>query len=822
MTGIPDTPRGKFPFLPWLVVLAAVLGYVVWDSFVVGSHLLRVTASYGVTVNPPATDPRSPTGYEDGQRSLVLPASAADTAHWVMQTQDMFARGEWRLRHVDYDNAPAGREVHWSSPVHWWLALTAWVDHLVSGRPIGISVERAILIAGPVSFVILLLGLVPLLARYFSPTAAMLAVVGAATTYPFYIDFVPGHAGHHAAVNFCCMATVLFMLAGSLRAAREPAARRTIRAWFIASGVTAATGLWISAATQTPVLIGVGLGLVAGTWLARTARPPLAWIQDPALLRLWGLAGGGMSLAAYAIEYFPSHLGFRLEVNHPLYALAFAGAGEALALGTRAMTDGIHTLTRREIMRGLAAAAAVAALPATLAMTSPGTFVVADPFVWHLHTDYISEFQGLVRYFISTKFSWNVVGLCVPMLLLVPPLVLVFRRATPPGARGLIAFALMPALVTLILGWTQVRWVGLAYALSVPAVAFFFQTLESPGAARRTTVILWTAACGLLLVPGAVSAVQRTRAGADFTNEEIRLLAQRDVAHWLRQRAGREPVVVAGAPDSTSNLVYQGGLSGLGTLYWENAEGLKNAAALFAAPTAEAAHAMARRLGVTHVVFFSWDAFEFAMVKLARGRPPESPLPTDSFMARLLAEPVPPPWLQAIPFTLPEHSALAGQQIRIWEVTPDQTAPEAAAHAANYYLETGKPEVAERLAPVLAGFGDDLAANVMLAGVASSRGNPDAFAAALGRVNALLSQAGSLSLGDRVHLVVVLTIGQQLDRARDQLQACLKQADEATLRKLTPGTLSDLLALAEAFHLDLPDPALHRLAESLVPPFRRK
>jgi hypothetical protein len=335
-------------------------------------------------------------------------------------------------------------------------------------------------------------------------------------------------------------------------------------------------------------------------------------------------------------------------------------------------------------------------------------------------------------------------------------------------------------------------------------------------------VILWTAACGLLLVPGAVSAVQRTRAAADFTNEEIRLLAQRDVAHWLRQRAGREPVVVAGAPDSTSNLIYQGGLSGLGTLYWENAEGLKHAAALFAAPTAEAAHAIARRLGVTHVVFFSWDAFEFAMVKLARGRPPESPLPTDSFIARLLAERVPPPWLQAIPFTLPEHPALAGQQIRIWEVTADQTAPEAVAHAANYYLEMGKPEVAERLAPVLAGFGDDLPANVMLAGVASSRGDTAAFAAALGRVDALLSRAGSLSLGDRVHLVVVLAVGQQLDRAREQLQACLNQADEPTLRKLTPGTLSDLLALADVFHLDLADPALRRLAENLVPPSRRK
>ncbi len=834
MTGNPKASRGKLRFLLWFVVLGAVAGYAAWDSTVVIRHALKVTSAYGVTVNAPAIDPRSPTGYETGRRSLVLPASAADTAHWVMQTQEMFAKGEWRIRHVGYDNAPLGREVHWASPVHWWLAVTAWFDHVVSGRPIGISVERATLIAGPLSFAALLLGLVPLLIRRFSAAAAALAAIGAVTTYPFYIDFVPGHAGHHAAVNLCCMGTVLFMLLGSFRGSRAGATgqagagtpdqqeKRATRRWFIASAIATGTGLWISAATQTPVLIGVGLGLLAATWLARTVPARLVWMQDRRLLPIWGLVAGGTSVIAYLIEYFPSNFGLRLEVNHPLYALALVGAGEALAIGTRAICGGLRSLSRREITRGLAATALVAALPVMLVLTSPRTFVVADPFVWRLHTDYIAEFQGLIRFLVSSHFSWNVTGLCAPMLLLVPPLVLVLLRATPPEAKALIGLAVLPAVLTLLLGWSQVRWLGLAFAMSVPALAVFFRTLESPGQGKRPVVMAWSVACGLLLVPGAVSAVRRTIAAGDFTSEEIRLLAQRDVAHWLRQRAGNENVVVASAPDSSSKLIYQGGLSGLGTLYWENASGLKNAAALFAAPTAEAAQAIARRLGVTHVVFFSWDAFEFALVKLARGQPPESPLPTDSFIAKLLAEPMPPPWLQPLSFVLPEHTALEGQQIRIWEVTPDQTAPETAVHAANYYLEMGKPEVAERLAPVLAEFRDDLAASVMLAGVASSSGNSAAFSAAMGRVNAQLSQAGSLSLSDHVHLVVALAISQQLEPARDQLRSCVKKADERSLRHLTAGTLSDLLALCDAFHVDLPSPALKQLADNLVPPTRRK
>jgi hypothetical protein len=316
--------------------------------------------------------------------------------------------------------------------------------------------------------------------------------------------------------------------------------------------------------------------------------------------------------------------------------------------------------------------------------------------------------------------------------------------------------------------------------------------------------------------------VQRTRTGGDFTNEEIRLLAQRDVAHWLRQRAGGEPVVVASAPDSTSKLVFQGNLAGLGTLYWENAEGLKNAAALFEAHSADAAHALVQRLGVTHIVFFSWDAFEFAMVKLARGLPPQSPIPSDSFMASLLAAAVPPPWLRPVPFDLPGHPALEGQQVRIWEVTPEQSAPAVVAHAANYYLETGKLAVAARFTAPLAGFPSDLLANVMLAGIASSQGDAAAFSSAIGRITAQLAQADALALDDHVHLVVVLMLAQRIDLARGQLLACVKKADERGLRRLSAGTLSDLLALCDALRVELGDPALRRLADSLVPPIRKK
>ena len=73
-------------------------------------------------------------------------------------------------------------------------------------------------------------------------------------------------------------------------------------------------------------------------------------------------------------------------------------------------------------------------LPLILWATEARTFTVADPFVWRLHVLFISEFQGLAGHFATNGLNWGWIGFCLPMFLLVPPLVLLFRPATPPVA----------------------------------------------------------------------------------------------------------------------------------------------------------------------------------------------------------------------------------------------------------------------------------------------------------------------------------------------------------------------------------------------------
>lgn len=795
----------------WLAFLALLIGFVWWDASIRSRHLLGLTSSFGVTVDAPAQDQRSPTGYVDGRRTLIIPAGSADTAHWIMQTQSMLHGGETRIRHVEYDNAPRGREVHWAIPYRAWLATLAWLDASLSGRPLGASVERAALVAGPIMLTLILLGLVPFIARNVSKTGAVFAGAGAIAAFPFYVDFLPGRADHHGLVNTCALLTVLFIGASH---------RETARRWFVASALAGGLGMWLSAATLTPVLVGLGLGVLVAAVLGRGSPHAHAWLGEPTLFRLWGWIGGAVSLAAYVLEYFPSHLGMRLEVNHPLYSLAWAGGGEAIALLVRLIRDGKRGVPVQDLARGLAGAALVFVLPITIAATRATTFAVSDPLVWSIHSLHISEIQGLLHHF-SAKVQSQWVGIALPSLLLIPPLLRILSGSTTRESRAALTLVWVPATLAWALGWAQVRWLGLSFASSVPLLAVYFQQLEADPKNRRSRLI-WTATMALFLVPGAINAFGRMAASREVTRDELRSLAERDVAHWLRLRAGTQRTIVASGPSPTTLLAYYGNHSGLGTLFWENGEGMKNATEFFGTPSEETARELAQRLGITHVVFFSWSALEVELAKLHRGVPKSGSIPADSFVARLLSSPVPPTWLRELYFRVPENPALAGAYVRIWEVGTNRSPARAIADAASFYLESGRANLAARLIPGLIRYDNDPAAMSMLAGITSRQGDASGFEASFARMLELLPSATDLTAEEHLRIAVVLTVGKRIELARHQVTSCMSKLDETRVRRLTTGSLTDLLALSEAFHISFPSPELQTLAKRLVPPTQRK
>jgi hypothetical protein len=822
----------------WIVALVAALGLVAWDSAGRIRHATMVSGLYGEMVDPPAVDPASPTGYTLGRRALILPDAGEDGYQWIMQTQMTLAGGPWRVHHVDYDNAPEGREAHWASALRWWLGLLAWVDHTVSGQPPGLAAERAALWANPLLLGLLLLAAVPLVARRFGAPAATLLAFGMAVAFPFNLYFAADYPDHHGILEGCGLLTVLCLLAGGggftqtgagNAGGLTPAERaaqawlptpRAARGWFVASAVAGGIGLWVSTASEVPVLVGVGLGAVWSGWLAGDAVPAGLWRREPALWRLWGIVGGGTSLAVYLLEYFPSHLGFRLEVNHPLYALAWFGGGELLCRYFRMCGPAGLKFSRREARAALAAAAAVALLPVVILLTKDRTFLVANRFVWLLGTQYVAEGQSLARFCVRNASSLLALAQCLPLLLVVPPMWLLARRSVPRLWKAQLALALAPALLFLLLTVREIRWWGLAYGLLFAALAIFFAAWERCAAARGS-VRLWALGCGLLLLPGGVSLVQTAARGVELGPEDIHRLAERDVAHWLRLRVGRDPAVVASTPATTNHLIYFGSFRGLGTLYWENTEGFRRAAAIFAASSPDEANALVRRYGVTHLVLLSWDDFAEDFVRFYREVPPGQPAPQDAFILGLLHGRGVPPWLRLIPYRLPGQAVLKGQSVLVFEVTPPQSPAAAAVHLADYLLEMDRMDLAARMEPALAEHPESLSAQAMLAYLQGKAGDADRFSATVGRILASRSQATDLALEDRIRLAVVLQVAGRTELADEDIRRAVAGIDEHALRQLTPGGLLDLLALTDELGVEIPDPRLRRLAASLVPPMLR-
>lgn len=254
----------------WVPVLALALAFLAVDS---ARRLDAVAAVSSVRLEgapDPAPDPSSPSGFEAGQHRLVLPTAGTDGYHWILQTETMVAEGALRVRRTDVDNAPEGREVHWSAPPRWWLAALARARAAV--RPDlgpGLALEQVAPGAGAVALGLILLLGAPVVARLMGSAAAALFAGAWVAVFPLYETFMVGIVDHHGWAAATALVSTLLLVVGGGGLVREGAGSggglpvpraRAARAWFAASGVVAGLGLWVSAATLVPVLAGTAAG----------------------------------------------------------------------------------------------------------------------------------------------------------------------------------------------------------------------------------------------------------------------------------------------------------------------------------------------------------------------------------------------------------------------------------------------------------------------------------------------------------------------------------------------------------------------------------
>jgi hypothetical protein len=938
----------------WIVAIFLAVTFLALDSTARLRTIWNVT-NLRVDTSPTLQEaPGTLTGHEANQHRLIVPAIGMDAYNWVLQAERMVAGTEgWRVRHVDYDSPPNGRGVEWSGFLHWEVAAAAWLGTRVTaielvpdswagrtrnlmfgpyrpgGLPMSLAIERVAPWTNTVNLLLFILITAPLVARRFGSVPASLLALGFVVIYPFYDFFSVGYFDHHGLAATWDLLTVVFLVAGGagwLRA--EPSAgsrllpneqlvwkwlptRVQARRWFVASAIVGGAGLWESAASEVPAMVGVAIGAVVGTaWMARglTAKSP--WRVDPTLWRVWGFAGCVASVFFYLLEYFPNHLGWNLEVNHPLYALAWLGAGDLLCRVCEWILRGTPGDTAAEKRRaGLLIGVdilMVGALPVTIVLTSTYTFPIADHFLWSLCADYILEIQSLARQ-LAGMSAPDILGRvsAVPLLLL-PAVALLWKTGLPPAARvfwrallvvvlvpglvfahgtfysyvfhvlqqgkwlpsgatqgetvansfalvpdlltvailfavpmyldppelplpwkGLLSLALFPAVVLLVLALQESRWLGVSCALwlgvllvlaLVSANLFVFRRPPRFAVAASLAAAVLLA---LVLVPFPAYAIAqwiRFDLKLPVTQLDLTQVITRDVSYRIRQRLGNEPGVIVSGPSTTTWMTYFGGFKGLGTLYSENLEGLKAVAAIYSAPSAEAALDLSRQYGVTHFAIYSWDAFAEEYVKLSRGLRRSDPAPADAFILHILHDGNIPTWLRPIPYpALPEN--LAGQYVRLFEVAPDQTLEEATVRVAQYLWAKDKPDEAlKQLSPLLTRAPDYLPGLVCLAQVQQSRGEVDAFGQTVQHIRANLAKADTLQLDDRVDLAVVMALANDPVQVREQITGALQHADERSIRHLLPETLINLVGLTRQMRLTEEYAKPYQLAFALLPP----
>ncbi|MDX2079188.1 MAG: hypothetical protein SFU53_00230 [Terrimicrobiaceae bacterium] len=643
---------------------------------------------------------------------LVIPYYAMDARWWVLHTEKMLREGTWRVRNTQLDNAPHGREVHWSSLLMWVLAGTAHFQAWLSGIPASSHIAEATLGAGPILLCGFLVGTGFLVWRRFGAFNALFFGTVFLTTFPIVRAFVLSEADHHGIVLGFALAAVFCIVAGGGGFVRTRPKDSNIlldqavaRRWFFAGGILGAAALWVSAATAIPILFGTALGglLVA---LVLNRRPSSATF-DPTLWTRWGWGGFLGSIFFYLLEYFPDHLGWRLEVNHPIWGLAWLAGSFVLSkvLGRMVLGRALWQSPTEALLLATAVVAAVAPL-AVVALAPDRTFWVADRFLLAIHKQFIHEFQSLPTLVAMTEgnlawlsyYPWAAVTLVGAIGLAIK------KQLGPIGRIGLLLLA-PPTLIMQALAIHQVRWSSALFALwTLCAVVLMIDiSRHSAGARGPRWVFRSLLACAWLallvtILPQVAARTEEERLCLEppIPKEIAGNLLLRDVAHRLIQSSPQQVPVVLTGPNASTEMTYHSGVRTLGTLYWENMPGLKRAAEIFSAKDAAEALRLLTAAGVTHIVIPSWDNFATPYANTyaeSLGQPTEGA----PFFEAISKGNDFPQWLRPFAYPIPTDSGLDTNSVKIFAVLPQQSLFEAYLFRGIYHYETNESSLAREM-----------------------------------------------------------------------------------------------------------------------------
>jgi len=699
----PASRGSGMPWLPWLgfaLVLLAIVAWVVVHAFLVDTVTVRLCEALDKDI---PVEKRMP---------VFLSEIAFDGYTWNRHAENLGKDGDLRLRFTDMDNAPDGREVHWNSGFAWYLRGLGEVYRAFTGDTLRNSIFRMSIWANPILLVVAIGIFSTLSARRFGPLCGTVIAIGMVAVPTFYEGFLPAYPDHHGLIAFALLG-MLFGIAwagaGWVQVESgddfvPPHSLKQARHGIIFSAICGAAGLWISALSTAIVLGAIGMAAVvsalASRWLVRKDGCQF----HPELWKLWALWGAGGSFVFYLIEYFPNHMSMRLEVNHPLYALAWIGGGWIIAEVSGWLNRSVTKPVAFPWAKLILPLACCAVLPLAMLIGGSAVYIPNDPFLGRLWKN-IAELLPLITRINMGGLTWQVAVGWYPALI-VASFVIMFFRSVGPGTKTTLVCLIVPILIITGLQLYQVRWGMLAGPLYIGLAGIIIPQVwrlvpASPVARSLGAVVLL--GFGFLFVQpsfrnafvGAWSQY-RSPENLQLTPGQGLALLHRQMARTLLDDANGKPIVLLSSPNSSCLLSSIGGFQTVGTLYWENVDGLKKAAEALNAQTDEEGLALIQKLGVTHVSVMSWENFiePFFGILYPERRPDKTF--ANSVGKKMLIDRSIPSWSRPLVFPPNELSKGLQQQILLLRVAPDQSPQEAEFHLAKFIQHAeGNPVRAE-------------------------------------------------------------------------------------------------------------------------------
>lgn len=785
--------------LGWLVVPVAALVLAVGFHRAAIERVVAVSDQFtaGLILTP---DPTSPTGLAEGRRTLIVPGHNLESYEWIVQAANLRQQGDWRLRQVDYDNAPTGRTVQSPSAVRWWLAgVTPWLGAEGQANP---SVAAASLKSEPLLHITLILGVTGLVAWQWGAFPAAMAALVVGLGFPVIGSFQAGAPSTRGLMTLVGTGSLLSFLVG-LQAPLRP---RFGRIWWIISGIFLGVGIWVAPDRGYPLALLLTAGGMAAGWRQRRSDPA----RRPAALPWWpwSVAAALTTTALYGVDYHGVAIDWgeaRLHQLHPLYAVSLLGLG-GLGQGVQRGTG-----TRRTWFEVGGALALTLSLGATMMATGDPGFLrpaLGAGLMSHLPD---STSAGSFADWVNERSSPSAAaGVFLPVALIALAIWRLTQRSLAPATRAPLLTAVVVTVGGLSLAFSNLAWWPLVFAGIATTTALAAAGLTAP----RHQLI------GGLGVLGAVGIAWFDLAprmvesnNPELTTADIRSLAERDLAHWLSLRQDEYRSVVLSPPDTTPALYFYGGVRGLGSPYAENRDGFIAAVRIAGATSPDESLALATQREISHIVIPSWDDFLDEYARLGAAQPEHS-------MMALLHNWSAPRWMRPVQHTLPEDQVFADYDSVIFRAVETQDNASALSRLGEYFAETQQPRFAAAIAVTLQqSFPSDLSGLVAQAQIAVTQGKVPVFQEALAAILPYVEEErdGDLEFDRRVSLANVLMLGREPDYAREQVGYCMDEMDAFLLTTVSPVNLYRFMLLAQSFNEPFPDPELEPFARQLLP-----